>query len=145
LSKIIQKGEYPVNTPEFINLSENLTNLIAGLLHIDPEKRLTVANVLSHPWVVPNSPISPSKLNNMRKFAILEDDEYSSEEECELKPFIAAYKDKEFYINDSVYDKINQITNMHDYDGRERISSFKEKENYDLNLSRLTLRRRMTS
>ena len=118
-----------------------MTELIAGLLEVDPEKRLTVAKVLSHPWVVPNSPISPSKLTQIAKFAILEDDEFSSDEE--VKTFSNVNKES-YYIDEATFDKINQITYMHDYNGRERTSSFKQKENLDISLSRLKLRRRMT-
>lgn len=104
LTKLIQKGEYPTNTPEFTNLSENLIDLISGLLETDPEKRLTVAKILSHPWVVPNSPISPSKLNRIKKFAILEDEEYSSDEE----PRTFGNVDKaSYYIDEATFDKIN--------------------------------------
>jgi serine/threonine protein kinase len=118
--------------------------LISGLLEVDPEKRLTVANVLSHPWVVPNSPISPTKNSALRK-PIFEAEEFSSDEEIGgLRPFGRSL-DSEYYMNDSAMDKIHTITFMHDYEGRERIQSQQDENILDESLSTLRLKRACTS
>ena len=47
LHKLILKG----NPAKIKEISEEANNLINGLLEIDPKKRLTVDQILSHPWL----------------------------------------------------------------------------------------------
>ncbi|TDL26419.1 snf 1 [Rickenella mellea] len=45
----IKRGHYQI--PDY--LSPEAKSLIAGMLHIDPTKRLTVSEVMTHPWFTP--------------------------------------------------------------------------------------------
>jgi serine/threonine protein kinase len=47
LHKLIIKG----NPPPLKELSDEATDLLAGLLEIDPKKRLTVDQILNHAWI----------------------------------------------------------------------------------------------
>lgn len=104
---------------------------------------MTVANVLSHPWVVPNSPISPTQRQALRR-PIFETEEYSSDEETGLRPFSKTL-DSDYYMNDSAFDRIHTITFMHDYEGRERTQSQQDENILDDSLSTLRLKRACTS
>lgn len=47
LHKLILKGTYnPIK-----DLSEDASNLLKGLLELDPKKRFTAEQILSHPWL----------------------------------------------------------------------------------------------
>ena len=52
ITKTIPEGNYFLPT----HLSLDARSLINGMLHIDPLKRLTVADVMAHPWLTPNLP-----------------------------------------------------------------------------------------
>lgn len=51
LYKQIKKGNYDFPSPYWDNISDAAKNLIAGLLTVDPKKRLAPAAVLQHPWI----------------------------------------------------------------------------------------------
>ena len=55
--------EYPIlfgtpettsNLPKHEPLSEDLKNLIKGMLHKDQKRRLSIVEVLAHPWLHSN-------------------------------------------------------------------------------------------
>jgi serine/threonine protein kinase len=49
LHNLIVNGKYEIKPEE--KLSESVLNLIASLLEVDPKKRLSAFEVLSHPWL----------------------------------------------------------------------------------------------
>jgi serine/threonine protein kinase len=49
LHNLIVNGKYEIKPEE--KLSESALNLIASLLEVDPKKRLSAFEVLSHPWL----------------------------------------------------------------------------------------------
>ncbi|KAG9355556.1 hypothetical protein JZ751_000394 [Albula glossodonta] len=51
LFELIQKGEYEFLPPYWDDISEGAKGLIGGLLHAEPEGRLTAKQALHHPWV----------------------------------------------------------------------------------------------
>jgi len=46
----IQNAKYHFNHPEFNDCSEEVKDLIKSLLVVDPKKRLTAGDALSHKW-----------------------------------------------------------------------------------------------
>ena len=48
LHELIIKGQYP----EMVGVSEDVKNLVRGLLEVNPKKRLTADAVLEHPWLI---------------------------------------------------------------------------------------------
>lgn len=51
LYKQIKRGQYDFPSPYWDAVSDSAKNLIAGLLTVDPKKRLTPQGILDHPWV----------------------------------------------------------------------------------------------
>ena len=57
LHKLILKGIYnPIK-----DISEEASNLLKGLLELDPNKRLNVDQILNHPWLKVNNDNGKSK------------------------------------------------------------------------------------
>ena len=52
MKKRIQLGEFEFPREEWELVSENAKRLIRGLLKVDQESRLTIEQVLEHPWLV---------------------------------------------------------------------------------------------
>jgi len=52
LHSLILKGKYILKE----DVSEDARNLLRGLLEICPEKRLTIKEVLEHPWITNMDP-----------------------------------------------------------------------------------------
>ncbi len=46
----IRKGEYNLTGAEWQAVSEEATDLVRRVLHIDPKQRYTVSQALNHPW-----------------------------------------------------------------------------------------------
>ena len=66
----IRSGKFEFDSPYWDPVSEQAKDLIRGLLTIDPKKRLTVDDVLSHAWTnskVSDKDITPA-LGELRKF-----------------------------------------------------------------------------
>lgn len=51
LFKLIKRGEYSMNGQVWAEISAEAKDLIAGLLVVDPNKRLTKEQISSHPWI----------------------------------------------------------------------------------------------
>jgi calcium/calmodulin-dependent protein kinase I len=51
LFQLIKKGSYTFPSPYWDDVSESAKDLVHKLLTVDPKKRATVKDVLSHPWV----------------------------------------------------------------------------------------------
>jgi len=51
LYKQIKKGEFDFPAPYWSNISDSAKDLVRKLLTVDPEKRFTAAQVLSHAWI----------------------------------------------------------------------------------------------
>ena len=63
LYKKIKKGFFVFDSPYWDNVSQSAKNLISGLIVLDPEKRMTVQDVLQHEWIVntlPKKDITPA-------------------------------------------------------------------------------------
>ena len=52
MKKRIANAEFEFPQEEWSLVSDNAKDLISGLLTVDPVKRLTIADVLAHPWLV---------------------------------------------------------------------------------------------
>jgi serine/threonine protein kinase len=48
----IREGEFSFSAPQWDLVSNQAKNVIKGLLTVDPKQRITMNEVLSHPWVV---------------------------------------------------------------------------------------------
>ncbi|KAJ3020923.1 hypothetical protein HKX48_009527 [Thoreauomyces humboldtii] len=51
LTDKVANGQYAFLSPWFDDISVEAKDLVAGLLVVDPEKRLTIQQVLRHPWM----------------------------------------------------------------------------------------------
>uniref|UniRef100_A0A1I8HAR4 non-specific serine/threonine protein kinase n=1 Tax=Macrostomum lignano TaxID=282301 RepID=A0A1I8HAR4_9PLAT len=63
----IRDGQYDFPTAEWGNVSEDAKDLIRRLLKTDPDQRLTIQQVMSHPWIakyntVPQTPLTTSRI-----------------------------------------------------------------------------------
>jgi len=52
----ILKARYDFPSPWWDSISTDAKNLVQGLLTIDPKKRLTAAQVMTHPWITGGAP-----------------------------------------------------------------------------------------
>ena len=59
LFALIQKGQFEFPSPYWDDISDSAKNLIKSLLVVDPTKRLTSDNIMTHPWMFGN--LTPSK------------------------------------------------------------------------------------
>jgi calcium/calmodulin-dependent protein kinase I len=51
LFEIIKKGKFTFDAPAWQHVSDEAKDLIKGLLVVDPNERLTAAQIGDHPWV----------------------------------------------------------------------------------------------
>jgi len=77
MKKRIREGQYAFPDTEWKNVSQQAKDLIKGLLKTDPSERLTIAQVMNHPWIkryteVPQTPLFTSSILN-EDAEILED------------------------------------------------------------------------
>lgn len=67
MKKRIRMGQFTFPNPEWQNVSQEAKNLISGMLNIEPEKRLTIDQVISNRWIaqytaVPQTPLHTHKM-----------------------------------------------------------------------------------
>ena len=55
LFRKIRQGKPDMNDPVWEEVSKDAKDLIANLLVVDPTKRLTIEQVLEHPWMNPTT------------------------------------------------------------------------------------------
>lgn len=55
-------GNFEFNSPYWDDISEPAMELIALMLEVDPEKRLTAEQVLSHQWIIVSTSILQSRI-----------------------------------------------------------------------------------
>ena len=63
LYKKIRKGAFVFDSPYWDNVSQSAKDLISRLIVLDPERRMTVNDVLRHEWIVktlPKKDITPA-------------------------------------------------------------------------------------
>lgn len=63
----IRTGQYDFPNPEWQNVSQAAKDLIKGMLSVEPEKRLTIDQVMKNPWVrlymeVPQTPLHTERV-----------------------------------------------------------------------------------
>jgi serine/threonine protein kinase len=73
LFRKILRGQYEFHPAYWHEVSDEAKDLIRKLLQLDPKQRLTVAQVLAHPWFEANAAILSGRmltmgLSEMRKF-----------------------------------------------------------------------------
>jgi len=56
LTEKVAKGQYTFLSPWWDDISQSAQDLISHLLTVDPEKRFTIKEFLSHPWVRASGP-----------------------------------------------------------------------------------------
>ncbi|VEL42720.1 unnamed protein product [Protopolystoma xenopodis] len=70
----IRNGQYAFPASEWANVSEDAKDLIRKLLLTEPDRRLTITEVMKHPWIsqhtrVPMTPLATKKILCEEKFA----------------------------------------------------------------------------
>uniref|UniRef100_A0A182IPG1 non-specific serine/threonine protein kinase n=1 Tax=Anopheles atroparvus TaxID=41427 RepID=A0A182IPG1_ANOAO len=63
----IRTGQYDFPNPEWKNVSQAAKDLIKGMLNVEPEKRLTIEQVMMNPWIrryteVPQTPLHTGRM-----------------------------------------------------------------------------------
>lgn len=64
---------YPMAGPEWVNISAMAKDLIEKMLLKNPDERISVAGVLSHPWITgsaPNKDLGPSFTERVKALAL---------------------------------------------------------------------------
>ena len=51
MKKRIRSGQYEFPKPEWDKVSQDAKGLIRGMLNTDPQKRLTIDDVIKHKWI----------------------------------------------------------------------------------------------
>ena len=49
------QGRYSMSGSTFRNVSEEVKQMLRGMLCVDPDDRLSTEDVLKHPWIVKNT------------------------------------------------------------------------------------------
>merc|ERR1711997_900604 len=67
MKKRIRSGQYEFPKPEWDKVSQDAKGLIRGMLNTDPQKRLTIDDVIKHKWIaqytaVPQTPLLTSQV-----------------------------------------------------------------------------------
>lgn len=65
----ILQGHYTMPSPYWDNVSSEAKDLVQRLLVVEPSKRLTASEALSHPWLQMEAPRLPQKHIQRRNFA----------------------------------------------------------------------------
>ncbi|KAK7503455.1 hypothetical protein BaRGS_00005376 [Batillaria attramentaria] len=66
MKKRIRNGQYEFPNPEWSRVSQEAKDLIRGLLCTDPDKRLTITEVIQNRWVADNAMVPPTPLMSAR-------------------------------------------------------------------------------
>ena len=71
----VLKGEYNIDEPELMNVTQDAKNLIKRLLTMNPTKRISAEEALKHKWIVKhnelsNIPLTGKVLKNMKTFRV---------------------------------------------------------------------------
>ncbi|VDK56075.1 unnamed protein product [Gongylonema pulchrum] len=61
--KRVGEGKYSLNGPAWANISESAKDLVQLLLHADSSKRLSAAQILTHPWIVRRNSLPTTRLS----------------------------------------------------------------------------------
>ncbi|VBB34831.1 unnamed protein product [Acanthocheilonema viteae] len=61
--KRVGEGKYSLNGETWINISDQAKDLVQHLLHVDPSKRISVKQILTHPWIVHLNSLPTIRLN----------------------------------------------------------------------------------
>lgn len=71
----VMAGKYTVDEPEWEHISSEAIDLVSKLLELEPEKRITAADALQHPWILKmassekvHKHITQSTLTNLKNF-----------------------------------------------------------------------------
>ena len=48
-------GSFGTHRPGWVALSDEAKSLVHAMLHVDPKKRLSATEALSHPWIIHNA------------------------------------------------------------------------------------------
>eukprot|EP00126_Sphaerothecum_destruens_P004265 Sdes_comp18078_c0_seq1m7494 len=67
MKRRIRLGQYDFHDEEFGSVSLSAKDLIKSLLHTDPAKRITIGDMLAHPWIsgvmdVPSTPLKSARI-----------------------------------------------------------------------------------
>lgn len=77
MKRRIRSGVYDFPPEEWKDISSSVKDLIRGLLHIDPERRMTVDQMMRHPWIAASDEVPQTPLHfirNMREDPTLKQD-----------------------------------------------------------------------
>jgi mitogen-activated protein kinase-activated protein kinase 2 len=63
----IRTGQYDFPSPEWTNVTQDAKELIKGMLCVDPNKRLTIEEVMKNKWIaqytnVPQTPLHTNRI-----------------------------------------------------------------------------------
>jgi len=65
----VKKGKFEFDGEEWDYISKDAKNLVSAMLVVDPSKRISAEQILSHPWFVSEmNETSPQKVINNKKF-----------------------------------------------------------------------------
>merc|ERR1719482_1274387 len=64
----ILKGRYDFPSPWWDNISEDAKDLVKRMLTVDPKKRATAKDVLSHRWICGNAPTTVLNTDQLKKY-----------------------------------------------------------------------------
>eukprot|EP01054_Gregarina_sp_Poly1_P002029 Gregarina_sp_Poly_1__2028@NODE_1532_length_3918_cov_126_566346_g1011_i0_p1_GENE_NODE_1532_length_3918_cov_126_566346_g1011_i0NODE_1532_length_3918_cov_126_566346_g1011_i0_p1_ORF_typecomplete_len784_score101_80Pkinase/PF00069_25/7_9e68Pkinase_Tyr/PF07714_17/8_7e41Kinaselike/PF14531_6/6_4e15Pkinase_fungal/PF17667_1/5_6e10Pkinase_fungal/PF17667_1/4_7e03Kdo/PF06293_14/1_9e08Kdo/PF06293_14/2_9e03Kdo/PF06293_14/6_2e03Kdo/PF06293_14/63RIO1/PF01163_22/7_7e05APH/PF01636_23/0_00059APH/PF01636_23/3_1e03Waa len=63
----VLRGDYSFDGPRFQNVSQECKSLISGMLQVDPQKRYTLADIETHPWMTRPLPVNYPPLPILRQ------------------------------------------------------------------------------
>eukprot|EP00124_Ichthyophonus_hoferi_P003769 Ihof_evm6s351 gene=Ihof_evmTU6s351 len=68
MKRRIRSGAYDFPDEEWGCISMSVKDLIRKLLHVDPEKRMTIDQMMAHPWIAQPDEVPSTPLHSVRAF-----------------------------------------------------------------------------
>ncbi|BFZ08384.1 hypothetical protein BsWGS_11423 [Bradybaena similaris] len=103
MKKRIRNGQYEFPNPEWSQVSNSAKDLIRGLLHTDPDKRLTIEQVMQNKWVSANTFVPQTPL--MSAHVLKQEEDVWMEVQEEMTNALATMRVD--------YDQVVNIKNLH--------------------------------
>ena len=125
LKKVIKIGKYP----KLEKVSDEVRDLIDGMLQIDPKKRITIPQILNHPWLI------NVNVNNRRSMNL-----FTNAEKVLLSKYDVDYLNspKEDLIENFTLKNLDTINEDKKNNGNTKSIILAPYNSYDLNKSELT-------
>jgi len=85
LTEKVARGQYTFLSPWWDDISQSAKDLISHLLTVDPDKRFSIKQFLSHPWIMETQELTTPALDAPQSVSALQDPRYAYLDDASAK------------------------------------------------------------